>query len=205
MDTRKLERQIEEEWEETYRVADVASLPREAFEPPSRLVELVKKGLVKKGKALDVGCGLGATCVFLALNGFYATGVDISKTALKYAEEIAKENNVKIRLIRGFAHKLDFPPKTFSLVVDRGCLHHTPKELWEGYIENVHRVLGNGGSFYLECFSDKSAHAGGHKFSREGLEKLFGDRFSIERVAVTRNRDVEGRELYINCVLMREK
>src|SRR3989344_9402264 len=119
MGNKNLEKEIEDQWENNYQTADVSSLPWETFKPPSRLVKLIDSGKIKIGKAIDLGCGLGTNSIYLAQRGFQVTALDISKTALKYAEEKAKSACVKIKFVQGFSHKLDFPDKTFSLVFDR--------------------------------------------------------------------------------------
>jgi methylase of polypeptide subunit release factors len=51
----------------------------------SELVELVASGCSAPGRAIDLGCGVGAEAIYLAKNGFDATGVDFSPTANKQA------------------------------------------------------------------------------------------------------------------------
>ncbi|NWG11350.1 class I SAM-dependent methyltransferase [Candidatus Bathyarchaeota archaeon] len=60
------------------------------------LVNLVEKGVIKKGKALDICCGAGTNTVYLAKKGFEVTGIDISSKAIEYATEKAKQANVNI-------------------------------------------------------------------------------------------------------------
>src|SRR4030042_4518712 len=48
-------------------------------------------GLLPTGKALDIATGEGRNAVFLARYGFDVDAVDISKTGLKKARNLAKE------------------------------------------------------------------------------------------------------------------
>ncbi len=57
--------------------------------PNQRLVEQVA-GLTP-GRAVDVGCGEGADVVWLAQQGWLATGVDVSQVALDRAAQHAEE------------------------------------------------------------------------------------------------------------------
>jgi SAM-dependent methyltransferase len=61
--------------------------------PNPRLVEQVA-GLTP-GRALDVGCGEGADVVWLARQGWTATGVDVSEVALLKAAAHAEEAGVE--------------------------------------------------------------------------------------------------------------
>ena len=49
----------------------------------------------KSLRALDIGCGCGNNLWFLAEQGMDVIGVDVSPTAIKYAEKIMKDRNVK--------------------------------------------------------------------------------------------------------------
>ncbi|SDN27200.1 Thiopurine S-methyltransferase (TPMT) [Nocardioides szechwanensis] len=65
--------------------------------PNPRLVEQVA-GLTP-GRALDVGCGEGADVVWLAQQGWAATGVDVSEVALLKAAAHAEEAGVEDKVL----------------------------------------------------------------------------------------------------------
>ena len=197
-----IEKQIESQWESDYSKADMPNMPWEAFKPPSRLVRLIGSGKIGIGKAIDLGCGLGTNAIYLAKMGFEATALDISETALKYASERASKENVKIDFIKGFAHKLDFPEKTFTLVFDRGCFHHVPEELRDDYLSEIHRVLADKGSYYLECFSSNCAFDFGCRFSKADIKKIFGEKFDILEMEEIKNKGHNGEEIVLNSVFM---
>jgi ubiquinone/menaquinone biosynthesis C-methylase UbiE len=71
-----------EEWDQIYRKYPLKSLVWELGRPRPILVEFVEKGLIKKGKALDICCGAGANTVYLAEKGFEVTRIDISSRPL---------------------------------------------------------------------------------------------------------------------------
>lgn len=64
--------------------------------PNPRLVEHVAD--LTPGRALDVACGEGADVVWLAAQGWHATGVDVSPVALAKAGAHAAEAGVKDRV-----------------------------------------------------------------------------------------------------------
>lgn len=205
MTIKDMENQIEAEWENNYQKADIPNLPWEAFKPPSKLVKLIDSGKIKVGKAIDIGCGLGTSAIYLAKRGFDVTALDVSKTALRYASEMAEKEKVKINFIQGFAHKLEFPGKTFTLVFDRGCFHHILPELREDYIEGIYRVLADKGSYYLECFSANCGFDYGYKFSKNDIKNIFGGKFEIVELEEIKNKGPDGGEVVLNSAYMEKK
>ncbi|CTQ52514.1 tellurite resistance protein TehB [Roseibium album] len=73
---------------------------------PSRVLE---RFLIDRtpGNALELGCAKGDDAVWLAKNGWQVTAVDISKTALSYAEANAQS--------QGLADRIDFQQHDLSV------------------------------------------------------------------------------------------
>lgn len=109
-------------WEERYRGAE--ALWSGKVNPP--LVDEVT-GLAP-GRALDVGCGEGGDVLWLAGQGWQATGVDVSGTALAESTRRAEAAGVTDR-VRWERHDLGrtFPAGTFDLVTTHYL--HSPAEL----------------------------------------------------------------------------
>lgn len=132
---------------------------RELGRPRPILVEFVEKGLIKKGKALDLCWGAGTNTVYLAEKGFEVTAIDISPRAIEYTEKKAKQANVKIKLMVQNFVNLPFGGEEFDFVFDIGCFHHVEVEDRTKFIKRVHRVLKRGGNYLLTCFSYKNRPA----------------------------------------------
>ncbi|MFI9613502.1 class I SAM-dependent methyltransferase [Streptomyces sp. NPDC052023] len=98
-------------WEARYRDTDRVWSGR-----PNALLVREVSGL-RPGTALDLGCGEGADVVWLASQGWRATGVDISPTALERAALHAADAGVGDRTAWE-RHELghSFPRGTFDLV-----------------------------------------------------------------------------------------
>ena len=65
-------------------------------EPDDFIVDFISTLQDKQSSTIiDVGCGAGRNAVFLAKQGFYVVGVDISSTAVELALQKAKKQNVK--------------------------------------------------------------------------------------------------------------
>lgn len=107
------------DWEATYREAD---LPWDTGTPDPHLVDFVGRGHLASGKALEVGCGTGTNCLWLAEQGFEVLGVDISPTAIQLAESKAG-GAPRVRFAALDFLEQDVPDGPYDLVFDRGCFH----------------------------------------------------------------------------------
>ena len=66
---------------------------------------------------LDIGMGEGRNAVFLAKKKFNVTGIDISSVAVKKAQILANEHNVKIKTIVASLNEYDFKPESFNAII----------------------------------------------------------------------------------------
>ena len=128
-----------DEWDQIYRKYPVDSWGWELGKPRPILVEFVEKGLIKKGKTLDLCCGTGTNTVYLAEKGFEVTAIDISERATEYAKEKAEHANVKINFMTQSFVGLSFEDKAFDFVFDMGCFHHVEIVDRPKFIKGVHR------------------------------------------------------------------
>jgi SAM-dependent methyltransferase len=97
--------------------------PWDTGKPDENLVEVVRGGAVKAGRALEVGCGTGTNVVWLAQQGFDVLGVDLSPLALDKARERAAAAGCACRFeLRDFLSG-EPPSGPFRFVFDRGCFH----------------------------------------------------------------------------------
>ncbi len=176
----------------------------ELGKPRPILVEYVEKGLVPKGKALDLCCGAGTNTVYLAEKGFEVTGIDISQTALEFAEAKAAQANVKIDFsVQNFV-ELPFPSGVFDFVFDMGCFHHVKPADRHKFIQGVHRVLKAGGVYMLTCFSYRNGPGWNH-FTKKQLVDLFSGYFTFEEVRHISSVEGDGVTRYFYTVLMKKK
>ncbi len=72
---------------------------------------------LKKGKVLCIGDGEGRNSVFLAKQGFEVTALDLSSVGLKKAEQLAKENDVKISTIHADLNDYTFEAEAWDSIV----------------------------------------------------------------------------------------
>jgi len=153
------------QWEYIYQTIPVNQIPWETGKPSSDLLLLFRKKLIKRGmKVLDLGCGLGTQTRFMAKKGVFATGIDISETAIKRAREqvlkdtmslggIRNELGIGVNFIVGDVAKMPFPNGAFDFIYDRGCYHHLNLIQRKGYIKEVSRVLAPNGLLHMMVFA----------------------------------------------------
>lgn len=192
------------EWDRIYRKYPLEALPWELGRPRKVLVELVEKGLIKKGKALDICCGAGTNALYLAEKGFQVTGIDISSKAIEYAKEKAKEENMKIQFqVEDFLN-LPFEDAEFDFVFDMGCFHHVRVKDRGAFIRGVHRVLKKEGSYLMVCFSHKNGPAWNH-FTRGQLIQLFSELFEVKNIEHMASVEGDSYTRYFYSVFMEKK
>jgi len=188
-----------EEWDQIYRRYSLEALPWELGRPRKVLVDLVEKGLIKKGKALDICCGAGTNALYLAKKGFQVTGIDISSKAIEYAKEKAGKARIQFQ-VQNFLN-LPFEDEEFDFIFDMGCFHHVKVEDRNTFIRGVHRVLKKGGSYFMICFSYRNGPAWNH-FTKEQIIQLFSDHFKTKNIEHIASIEGDGYTRYFYSVLM---
>src|SRR5579875_3252990 len=120
------------EWDARYAATDLVW----SAGPNQFLVEEVE-GL-PPGRVLDVACGEGRNCIWLASRGWQATGVDFSSVALDKGRRIADERGVSVTWIN--ADLADWSPaaEAFNQVIVFYL------QLPEQLRRSVHRRLATG-------------------------------------------------------------
>ncbi len=109
------------------------------------------------GRALDAGCGAGCWSMILAAHGFEVTGVDLSPTSIAWANQKAKADPPRrpgtVEFVEHSATDLAWLPENyFAFVLDGFLLHCLIGSDRHAYLREIHRVLDDGGIFFVQSF-----------------------------------------------------
>src|SRR3989344_8170650 len=100
-------------------------------------------------KILDLGCGAGASTVFLAKEGFLTYATDISEPGLKVAEKRLKDNNLKATLENASMEKQPFEDEFFDGVISFGVLYYNTEDGFKKAVDEIYRTLKKGGKAFV--------------------------------------------------------
>ncbi len=102
---------------------ETGDTPWDAGRPDFNLIETIAAARIAPCPALDVGCGTGDNAVWLARNGFFVVGTDVSDVAVEKAKKKAETAGVTCRFqVADFLmDTIDGGP--FGFLFDRGCFH----------------------------------------------------------------------------------
>lgn len=153
------------------------------------LVSLVESGLIKRCRAIDLGCGTGENAIYLAQKGFDVTRVDYAEAAIEKARRRAKDSGVQIRFIVDDLTKLRHVSGTFGLLLDYGVLDDLRPRQREQYLRNILPLTHSGARYLLWGFEypmrwwERFVPFFDLPFFPGEIEQRFGPYFEIERIA----------------------
>ncbi len=159
----------------------LGNAPWDTGVPPPEVVELVERGELPPGRALDLGCGTGTTSLYLARHGWEVVGVDFSALAIRQARRRAHRAGLPIRFYRADVTRLRFLTDPFDLALDIGCLHGIPPEGRGRYASEVTRLVRSGGLYMLYAFLPRPGGPSRRGIAPEEVRRLFGPGFRVER------------------------
>ena len=126
-------------------------------------------------------CGAGGPDPKLAFfyeNGLDAYGIDISDEQLKKAEDYCKNNEIKLKLLKGDMRNIPFESYFFGYVYSYLSMVHLSKNGTVQAINEIYRVLMKGGLCYLNFlskddiwFDEKKQTRPGEVITKEGDEE----------------------------------
>ena len=129
-------------WSETATIFPLSKLNPLRFQYFDRVIP-AWQGL----RVLDVGCGGGYTCEFLAQRGAMVTGIDPSAACIEAAKSHAERMGLTINYHVGLGETLPFECDCFDAVICVDVLEHV--QSIAATVTEISRVLQPGGLF---CF-----------------------------------------------------
>ena len=127
------------------------------------------------GRALDIGCGTGDNCIYLARQGWQVTGIDYVATAVEQARAKVAKAGVDVALRQADATRLreEDVGTGFDLIVDNGCLHGMSDDDRDAYVREVTAVAAIGARLLLIEF-EPGASFGVPGIAAADVERRFG-------------------------------
>ena len=118
-------------------------------------INAYQKKFSVKGKAADLGCGVGLDSLALAINGHDVTSFDISPKMIEETNRNAAKYNVKLKT---HVHSFSTVPKKFTrkfnyvISVGNTIAHINSKDLI-GAVKTMHNMLLPGGKIFLHILN----------------------------------------------------
>jgi ubiquinone/menaquinone biosynthesis C-methylase UbiE len=134
--------------------------------------------LEKTMKVLDLACGMGRTCKWVAPYVDEYTGIDFIPEMIKKAKEYnSKFENARFVVNDGRSLNV-LNANHFDLAYSELAFQHMLKPIQESYVKEIFRVLKKDGSFYvqiprLEYYNDKT-----YSRTKSETDKMFQE-FSV--------------------------
>jgi SAM-dependent methyltransferase len=91
---------------------------------------VIARFLQESGRLLDLGCGRGRSSVYLSLQGFDATGVEIDLPTLNHAQQLSRENSASCEFVRADGRSLCFREECFDYVISFASTLSEKYRLW---------------------------------------------------------------------------
>ena len=140
-----------EEVREFYSVAPFPGYPeRQGYDAlrararRSAFARLLDEAIAPDARVLDVGCGTGQLCLFLATGDRLVVGADVTRASLALAAEAAQRFGLRgVRFVETDLREPGLRAGAFDVVTCSGVLHHTPNP--EASFRAVARLVRPGG------------------------------------------------------------
>ena len=162
-------------WEGFY--SSLSQMPEWLKKPVPFVVEalpLFRNSSVRA--VLDLGCGVGRHCVYLAAKGFDVVGVDASRNALRIAKGWSDaEEGLGLKFLRASMTDLPFVGGCFEAVISVSVVHHAAKAGVERTMDEIYRVLKEDGIFLGNLLSVEDYRYGLGEEVEEGTFRVRED------------------------------
>jgi SAM-dependent methyltransferase len=142
-------------WEEIFRSKGWGKYPPEHV---VRFIARTFSGAKDRSaiRLLEIGCGPGPNVWFMSREGYSASGIDGSATAIERARQRLASESLSADLHIGDYAQLPWPDSTFDGAIENVSLYSNPSAAIDRALHEVHRVLRPGAPFLSTFFSDRT-------------------------------------------------
>ena len=149
------------------------------------IAELEKSGQIS-GRVLDVGCGWGATTLFLAEKGYHVQGIDLVPSAIEKARSKALKKGLRDLFFVHDVFSLNTQGEQYDTVLDVGLFHTLNDRDRCRFPAAISSVMRDQGKFFILCFSDlHNNYIGPRRISRDILRDTFSSGWEIQGISPT--------------------
>jgi SAM-dependent methyltransferase len=137
-------------WNERYREGGFEWGPNHTI-----VAEIARDMMEERGfkTVLDVGCGYGRDCIYLAKYGFDVMGVDPSVEGLHLARDWARKEGLNIGFSAVDINANDFDDCSYDVIIMFNTLHFMLERERGKAVSEIQRILRGGGVFIQAAFS----------------------------------------------------
>ena len=200
-------------YENKYR-ADGYYWGKEPSDTARKLLDLLRPAANHRLRLIDLGCGEGRNAVYFARHGFRVTGLDLSPTGLRKANDLAVEAGVSITTAEADICTWAPEPGSFDILFSTGTLHYLPPDARDAAYGRYKAATAAGGAhavtvFVEKPFVDRAPDADSHSYLYRSGELLgyYWDweiLFSIEEIFDCRSGGIPHRHA-VNRVIARRR
>ncbi|NEP80112.1 MAG: 3-demethylubiquinone-9 3-O-methyltransferase [Okeania sp. SIO3C4] len=134
------------------------------------VIDLLKQYQISNfHQIIEVGCGGGIFCEYIAKQGYNILGIDVSSGAISVAQEHALMNNLTINYQTASVYELPFADQSFDVVMSSDFLEHI--EDLETAIYEMSRILKHNGLFIFDTIY-RSENSVQYFMSLESQDKI---------------------------------
>ena len=115
-------------------------------------VRLLDEAIAADARIVEVGCGTGQMCLYLARADRLVVGLDLSRAALRLGAEAARRFGLeRVRFVESDLRDSGVRPGSFDVVYSSGVLHHTPDP--RASFARLARLARPGGAIVLGVYN----------------------------------------------------
>lgn len=195
-------------WDRQYLTG--AASPWDTERPSTELRRVLDERPVVPGATLELGCGTGTNAVWLAEHGFSVTAIDISRVAIRQAQEKAAARGVPVEFVVADLRRWEDLGGPYGFFFDRGCYHAVRRSDLDGYLHTLEKLTAQGAWGLVLAGNAKEPEdaIGPPVVEEREIREEFGRLFEIVQLREFRfdaPREGEPRYLAWSCVLRRAR